>query len=137
MREVFAICEIMYDNNGKPYDFRFLDIDPAFERLIGIKREEVLGRTISKVFPDKDYEWIEAFCEVCISCKKAKLQKYSSALNGYFEVLAYNPVPFQLAALFRDHTEINEAEKNLKHALEVNKKLRRFLKTAIVELKQL
>ena len=37
MTEGFAILEIVYDVNGNPSDYRFMDINPAFEYLTGPK----------------------------------------------------------------------------------------------------
>ncbi len=45
MSEGFALHEIICDEEGRPCDYRFLEVNPAFERLTGLKAEEVLGRT--------------------------------------------------------------------------------------------
>ena len=47
MTEGFGIHEIIYDENGKPCDYRFLDINPAFERLTGLKTERCGWQNIS------------------------------------------------------------------------------------------
>ena len=54
MTEGFALHEIICDEAGKPCDYRFLEINPAFERLTGLKREEVVGKTLSQVLPEDD-----------------------------------------------------------------------------------
>ena len=41
MIEGFALHEIICDEKGEPFDYRFLDINPAFEKLTGLKREIV------------------------------------------------------------------------------------------------
>ena len=38
MSEGFALHEIIYDADGSPADYRFLEVNPAFERLTGLKR---------------------------------------------------------------------------------------------------
>lgn len=128
MTEGFAFYEVMYDEGGKPCDFRFLDINPAFERLTGLQREGLIGRTHKEVFPDKDPVFFETFSDVSFKCNKAKFERYSPVLNVHFEVIAYSPAPCRLAVLFLDNTK-------LKQALEENKKQNRFLKTVICELK--
>ena len=35
MTEGFALHEIICDENGEPCDYRFLEINPSFERLTG------------------------------------------------------------------------------------------------------
>ncbi len=39
MTEGFALHEIICDANKNPCDYRFLDVNPAFERLTGLKSE--------------------------------------------------------------------------------------------------
>ena len=48
MNEGFALHELLYDESGEPCDYRFLDVNPAFERLTGLKRQDVVGRTVSR-----------------------------------------------------------------------------------------
>src|SRR5512133_2971496 len=38
MTEGFALHEIIQDANGKPVDYRFIDVNPAFEKQTGLKR---------------------------------------------------------------------------------------------------
>ena len=53
MTEGFGIHELIYDKDGTPGDYRFLDINPAFERITGLKREQVIGKTYHEVLPDE------------------------------------------------------------------------------------
>ena len=41
MTEGFALHEIITDERGRPCDYRFLEVNPAFERLTGLKRNEL------------------------------------------------------------------------------------------------
>ena len=44
MTEGFALHEIITDEQGRPCDYRFLEVNPAFERLTGLKRNDLIGR---------------------------------------------------------------------------------------------
>ena len=48
----FALHEIICDPQGKPVDYRFLEINPAFERITGLKASDVVGKTVLEVLPD-------------------------------------------------------------------------------------
>jgi len=50
MSEALFLGELVCDRNGKPYDYRFLDLNPAFELHTGIKKEQVLGKLHLEVF---------------------------------------------------------------------------------------
>lgn len=44
MDEAVAIDELVYDESGKPVDWRVLDVNPAYEKILGIPREKAVGR---------------------------------------------------------------------------------------------
>jgi PAS domain S-box-containing protein len=88
MTEGFAIHEILLDEKGKPYDFRFLDINPAFERLTGLLREEVAGKTHNEVLPDDSPRWVEEYGAVALTGKPIQFDNYSPAMGKHFEVFA-------------------------------------------------
>jgi PAS domain-containing protein len=58
MSEGFALHEIICDEMGVPCDYRFLDVNPSFEVLTGLKRDRIVGRSIKDVLPGEDTKWI-------------------------------------------------------------------------------
>ena len=44
-----AVHEILCDDAGQPYDYRFLDINPAFERMTGLTRDSAIGKTVLRL----------------------------------------------------------------------------------------
>src|SRR5271157_618274 len=57
MTESYSLQEIICDENGHPVDYCFLDVNAAFERQIGLKKEDIVGKTMLEVFPQTDPEW--------------------------------------------------------------------------------
>src|SRR5665647_2737757 len=45
----YAYCRMIYDDAGEAVDFVYLDVNPAFERLTGLK--DAVGRPVSEVIP--------------------------------------------------------------------------------------
>jgi PAS domain S-box-containing protein len=113
MTEGFALHEIICDEKDEPCDCRFLDINPAFERLTGLKRENVLYKTQKEVLPGNDTYWIEAYGKVALTGKPIHMENYSSALKRYYQVFAYRPAPKQFAVIFMDITDRKHAEEKL------------------------
>lgn len=105
----FALHEVICDAKGIPIDYRFLDVNPAFTALTGKRREEVLGRRVTEVFPGVERVWIERYGEVALTGKPAAFEEYSTPLNKYFSVIAFSPKPGQLAVNFIDVTEQRRA----------------------------
>jgi len=98
----FSLHEIVCDEVGKPVDYRFLAVNPAFERMTGLKGEQVLGKTVLEIMPDTEKFWIEAFGEVALTGKSARFEKYSSQLDKHFQVTAFRPARNQFACVFAE-----------------------------------
>jgi PAS domain S-box-containing protein len=114
MTEGFAILQIIYDENGIPTDYRFLDINPAFERLTGLKRELVINYTFDEVLPDEGDQWMSIYEKVVVSGEPVQYENYSPTLNKYFKVYAYRYAPHQFAVIFMDMTDHKQMEDELR-----------------------
>ncbi|MGD0231863.1 MAG: PAS domain S-box protein, partial [Syntrophorhabdales bacterium] len=110
MTEGFALHEIICDEKGKPCDYRFLEINPAFERLTGLKRDDLLGKTVRDVMPETEPYWIETYGKVALTGEPVHFENFASSLQRHYEVFAYSPAPGQFAALFTDVTVRKKAE---------------------------
>jgi PAS domain S-box-containing protein len=115
MTEGFALHEIICDEDGAPCDYRFLEINPAFERLTGLKRTDALGKSMREVLPEEDPKWVEVYGAVALTGEAVRFEKYSPELKRHFNVLAYRPAPRQFAVLVTEITERKEAEAIREH----------------------
>ncbi|MDD5287118.1 MAG: PAS domain S-box protein [Desulfuromonadaceae bacterium] len=109
MQEGFALHEVVYDDAGKPVDYRYLDINPAFERMTGLSRDMVIWRTVREVLPQIEEQWIETFCRVGITGEPAELESYVKELDRYYRARAYSPERNKFVVLFSDITEQKNA----------------------------
>ncbi|PWB51139.1 MAG: hypothetical protein C3F13_14865 [Anaerolineales bacterium] len=114
MTEGFAIHQILVDEHNQPYDYRFLDINPAFERLTGFKRELVVGKTYREVLPQEGDGWINTYAKVALTGESIHFEEYSPTLNKHYEVYAYRCAPDQFASIFIDITERKKMEEDLR-----------------------
>ena len=114
MNEGFALHELLYDESGEPCDYRFLDVNPAFERLTGLKRQDVVGKTVVEVLPGTEPYWIKRYGEVALTGTPAHFESHSSALGRDYEVFAYRPAPGQFAVIFLDITARKQAEEAIR-----------------------
>lgn len=114
MKEGFALHEMLYDSQGVPVDYRFLAINPAFERLTGLDAAQWIGKTVLQVLPDTEKSWIDAYGKVVLSGEPAVFESYSQELNRYYSVSAFRPAPNQFACIFTDVSERRVLEENLR-----------------------
>ncbi len=119
MLEGFALHEMVYNDNKEPIDYRFIDINPAFEKLAGVKKENVIGKTVREIFPQTEQIWIEKYGLVASSGQSLEFEQYSQQLGKHFHVSAFSPSPGQFASVFYDVTESKESHDKL---LEVSTK---------------
>ncbi|MBI4913453.1 MAG: PAS domain S-box protein [Acidobacteria bacterium] len=118
MQEGFALHEIITDDSGRPADYRFLDVNPAFEKATGIPREEWVGRRVSEVIPGLEKKWIEAYGRVALTGEPMVLEDFAEPLGRWYKVLAFSPSPGQFAVLTLDITASVEAREAEKAALD-------------------
>ncbi|MBV5313541.1 MAG: PAS domain S-box protein [Prolixibacteraceae bacterium] len=113
MQEGFALHEIICDDNGHPCDYRFLEMNPAFERQTGLKADDIRGKRVLEVLPDNEKYWIETFGKVALTGKFTQMENYSKALNKYYNVAVFSPKQNQFAVFLSDITERKLAELKL------------------------
>lgn len=105
MRNGFAHHEIICNQAGEPIDYRFLTVNPAFERMTGKSAKEVIGRTVLDVFPQTEEIWIKRFGQVALSGVPDAFESVSKQIgNKWFAVNAYSPQPGEFAVMFNDVT---------------------------------
>ncbi len=110
MTEGVALHEIVCNERNVPVDYRFLDVNPAFEKLTGLKRDEVVGRRLSEILPDEDPLWVERYGSVALTGRPIHFEQYSTALKRHYEVYAFSPASRQFAVLFTNITDRKLAE---------------------------
>lgn len=110
MLEGFAVHEIVCDAQGQPIDYRFLAMNPAFERLTGLSARDLVGKTVLEALPQTERYWIETFGKVALTGEPAFFEQYSATLDRHFEVTAFRNAPNQFACIFDDITARKRAE---------------------------
>ena len=114
MSQGFALLEVVRDEHGAPRESRFLDVNPAFERMIGLGRNEVVGRSGRDVFPVEHLDWADTYANVVQSGESVTLRYSRPGDNRRYEVFAFRPAPGQFAVLFNDITEQRKLEEELR-----------------------
>jgi PAS domain S-box-containing protein len=120
MTEGFSLYEILCDEAGKARDFRYLAVNPAFERQTGLKAEAVVGRTARELFPQTEPLWFECCSKVAVTGEPAQFEVRLGPLGQWFEVMAFQTEPRRFAMLFLDITERKLAQQALS---EINQEL--------------
>jgi PAS domain S-box-containing protein len=110
--EGFCVVDMIFDDSGKPVDYRFLEVNPAFERRTGLINPT--GKTMRSLAPDYEAYWFDTFGQIARSGEPVRFENFTRAFGGsWFDVYAFRidaPEANRVAILFTDITERKRAE---------------------------
>lgn len=115
MQQGLALHEAQVNKVGEVIDYIFLDINDSFEKLTGLKRENILGKPVLNVLPDIGEYWINKYGQVAITGKPVYDEVFYKEMNKYFEVIAYQPRPMQFAVIVNDISQRKLMETQLEY----------------------
>ena len=134
MNEGFALHKMIYNDNGDPYDYLFLDMNPRFEELTGLKIDETRDRSVREVIPgiEKDpVDWIGKYGQVAKTGKEIVFENYSEPIKKYFRVHSFSHRKDHFAVTISDITENIVIQERLikakESALQANRAKSEFL----------
>jgi signal transduction histidine kinase len=87
MDEGFCIVEMLYDPDGKAVDYRFVEINPAFDKHTGLP--QALGKTIRQMVPNHDAHWFEIYGQVARTGEAIRFENPAIAMQRYYDVYAF------------------------------------------------
>ncbi len=119
MQDGYLLMQVVRNTKGDIYDFRYLEVNKAFENILQVKRENVINRTMLEVFPHTEPAWIQGIAEVAEKNTRRKFTQYSSALERHFEVTAFCPEEDLIAGFFSDVTARTLSHKHLQESAKV------------------
>lgn len=94
MLDGFAYCKMIFDEDGKPSDFIYLEVNDAFETLTGLKREKVLGRKVTDAIrgiKENTPELFEIYGKVSKTGNEERFEVFVETLKIWLSILAYSP----------------------------------------------
>lgn len=116
MLNSFAYHKIITDENGKPIDYIYLDVNHAFETIVGIKKEDLIGKSVKTISPqivEDSFNWIDFYGEVALENTAPTTEQYSEALNKWLLINAFSPEKGYFVSIIMDITEIKNRDINI------------------------
>lgn len=117
----FCVIEVLFDGNAQPFDYRFVEINPAFERQTGLAN--AVGRTIRDFTPDMEQYWFDTYGRVALTGEPTRFENRAEALGRWYDLYAFRvgePEQRRVAVLFNDITERRSTERRRQALIDIN-----------------
>ena len=117
MDEGFCVIEMIFDHAGSPVDYRYLEINPAFEQQTGLI--DPIGKTIKELVPDIEHHWTEIYGRITLTGESIRFVEQSVSLGRWFDVYAFrigDERSNKVGILFKDISEQKNTQEKLLHA---------------------
>ncbi len=108
----FAICEPVLSEN-ESVDYRFCEVNPAFEQLTGISALDARKMTVTDVFPGAGEKWFGRKGQKNAAAEPVQFEYNAAAIGKYFEILSYRPRSDQIVFVISDITDRKNLEMQL------------------------
>ncbi len=109
--------QIIYDERGEAVDYRYLEVNPAYERLLGLPEGSAAGKRVLEVFPDlrnDAFDWIGTFAQVAEEGGQSEFEAYSNQAGKWLRLSVSSSGPGFFTAFSFDITESRETENKLR-----------------------
>ena len=114
MSEGFALHELVYDDTHKAVDYKIIDINPAFEKQVGIQAENAKGVLATQLYGSTPAPYLDIYAKVAETGEPHFFQTYFPPLDRHFQISVFSPNPGYFATTFVDITERMRNEEALK-----------------------
>lgn len=109
--EGFCVIDMIFDDAGNPIDYRFVDVNSAFERQTGLAA--AVGRTMREMVPDHEPHWFEIYGRIAKTQAPERFEATAASLGRHYEAYGF-PVMGEggtrVGVLFRDVSARKKAE---------------------------
>ena len=92
----------------------FIDINPSYERVMKLKRDEIIGRTFHDVWPKAERRWSQVIIESLKQKRTMHCIGESSEVGSYLEAIAFPIPPDMVAVIFLDRTKLKHSDNTLR-----------------------
>ena len=106
----YALCEMVYDQDLNPIDYRFLRINKGFQKQTGLEIKTTIGRTIKEIFPDIELIWIERFALLASNQVPIHFSEYNHNTKKFYDIYGFSQVKGKFSILISDITEQKKTE---------------------------
>lgn len=112
----YAYHKIVLNREGVPKDYIFLDVNPAFEEMTGLKMKDIVGKKVTEVLPgikEETFDWIKFYGQIALTGGREEITQYSNTLGRWYKITVFSPQKEYFVTCFQEVTAEMERIKTL------------------------
>lgn len=86
MVEGAAFHELIYDESGKPINYKIVDVNPSYERILKMKREDVINNSAASLYNNGEAPFLDIYANVVQTGDPVVFDAYFAPLEKYFQI---------------------------------------------------
>lgn len=110
MTEVVALHDLVFDEEGRPANYRITGCNAAFTKSIGIPEEAAVGRLATEVYGTEKAPYLQEYGKVAMTGEPSTFETYFAPLDKHFFISVVSPGENSFATVTTDITSIKKAE---------------------------
>jgi two-component system, cell cycle sensor histidine kinase and response regulator CckA len=114
LNDGFYISEVIYDDNGNPCDYRYIEVNPKFEQILGLNRDQIIGKRYKEIVPVDTSNWLDNYFSVARTGLPNTYEFTSNEYNKCFETYSYQSTEGRISVFVRDITERKKTEETVR-----------------------
>ncbi|MBR0074564.1 MAG: histidine kinase [Synergistaceae bacterium] len=88
----------------------FLDVNPAYEKVMKMSRKDLIGENFFDVWPNAEKRWSDVICQALKQKRTMHCIGESIDVNSYLEAVAFPIPPDMAAVIFLDRTKLKKSD---------------------------
>lgn len=113
MAEGVALHELVLGAQGMPENYRIMEVNESYERILGVNRAEIIGKLATEAYAAEEPPYLAEFCQTAQEGKSVVLERYFAPMDKHF-LISVAPWGEQgFATIFLDITKLKKAEQDM------------------------
>ncbi|MBU2513287.1 PAS domain S-box protein [bacterium] len=110
----FCLHELVYDQTGKATDYKVVDVNPRYEEILKIKKEDVIDKMASIIYQAEIPPYLDVYVEVTETGESCRFETFYPPMKKHFLISVFSYEKDKFVTVFQDITDRKNSEEELK-----------------------